>query len=287
LRLKARNVMSVIVRAVAIGILVAAVGTIPGNVIVATNLHAAAVVPWAAPVIALYLWLFWRYLRGLGPPHSTARVRRIGLRAGHVSAAHWTWALSAGALAMVVLLLVQRVAGRLLAVTPTRLPDLAGVPSFTVLVLLLTSAVMVAIVEEAAFRGYMQGPIERHYGRLPALVLTAVIFTAVHFDITPMPWPYDLAAAVVYGLVTSMTDSIRPAIVLHAGVGIVSNIALWQRGSWVEAATLVQSTGTSLAVAIEVTILLAAAAVMAWAFIRLARIARPAAKGAVHTCLVV
>lgn len=278
--------MSVIARAVAIGIFVAAVGTIPSNVIVATNLRVAPAVPWAAPVIALYLWLFWRYLRGFGPPHSTARVRRVGLRAGHVSGALWTWALSAGALALVVLLLVQRVAGRLLDVTPTRLPDLAGVPSLTVLVLLLTSAVMVAIVEEAAFRGYMQGPIERHYGLAPALVISAVLFTAVHFDITPMPWPYDLAAAVIYGLVTSLTDSIRPAIVLHAGAGIVSNIALWQRGSWQQAATLVR-TGTSLAFVIELTILVVAAAVMAWAFVRLARLGRPPAKDVISTYVLV
>ena len=43
-------------------------GTIPRNVLFAANLRYGAGVPWAVPVVAIYLWGFWRYLGGAGPP---------------------------------------------------------------------------------------------------------------------------------------------------------------------------------------------------------------------------
>ena len=88
--------MGVTLKAVGIGMLVMLVGTIPRNALFAANLRYVSAVPWAVPLTAAYLWFFWRYLRGDGPPDSTQDTRRASLRANQVSGRVWAWALLAG-----------------------------------------------------------------------------------------------------------------------------------------------------------------------------------------------
>ena len=52
--------LEVIVQAVLIGMLVMLAGTIPRNLAFSANLKYYTSVPWAVPLIAAYLWLFWR-----------------------------------------------------------------------------------------------------------------------------------------------------------------------------------------------------------------------------------
>ena len=138
--------------------LVVIAGTIPRNLLFAANLRYFASVPWAVPLTAVYLWFFWRYLNGAGPPESTAEERRASLRANRVVGPVWAWALLSGGLGIVALVLALRVANRLVVLPQQQLPDLSQVPQITVLALLLMAAPVAGIVEEAAFRGYMQGP---------------------------------------------------------------------------------------------------------------------------------
>jgi membrane protease YdiL (CAAX protease family) len=174
--------LSVIVRAVLIGVLVLIAGTIPRNLIFAANLRYYSSVPWAVPLTAVYLWYFWRYLKGVGPPESTALERGTSLRANRVSGHVWAWALLAGGLGIVCLVIALRVANRLVVLPEQHLPDLAHVPKVTVLSLLLMAAPVAGIVEEAAFRGYMQGPIERRYGLALAILITGTMFAVTHLD---------------------------------------------------------------------------------------------------------
>lgn len=51
-----------------------------------------------------------------------------------------------------------------------------------------------------------------------------------HLDFTPILLPYYVAVAAIYGMVTYLTDSILPAVVLHTGGNIYSNTDLWLRG---------------------------------------------------------
>ena len=76
---------------------------------------------------------------------------------------------------------------------PQRLPDLGNVPESTVIALLLMAAPVAGIVEEAAFRGYMQGPIERRHGLLVAILITGTMFAVAHLDFTLILWPYYVA----------------------------------------------------------------------------------------------
>jgi hypothetical protein len=114
--------LKVIVQAVLLGMLVVIAGTIPRNLLFAANLRYYASVPWAVPLTAVYLWFFWRYLNGGGPPESTAEERRASLRANRVSGRVWAWALLAGGLGIVALVLALRVANRLVVLPQQQLP---------------------------------------------------------------------------------------------------------------------------------------------------------------------
>ena len=202
--------MDVVLRAVLIGMAVVMAGTIPRNVAFAANLRHLSGVPWAVPLVAVYLWFFWRYLEGAGPPESTSQERRESLRAQPVSGRQWAWGLTAGGLGIVALVLALRVANRMVALPPQSLAELAHAPHTTAIALLLMAAPVAGIVEEAAFRGYMQGPIERRYGLLVAIPITGTMFALAHLDFTLVLWPYYVAVAALYGTVTSMTGSILP-----------------------------------------------------------------------------
>ena len=273
--------MGSITQAIGLGMVVMLVGTIPRNIMFAANLRYLASLPWAVPVTAVYLWLFWRYLRGDGPPSSTRDVRRVSLRANAVSSRLFVLALLAGGLGIAALVLALRVIGRLVALPSQQLPDLSHVPAVTVWSLLLMAAPIAGLVEEAAFRGYMQGPIERHHGLFVAILVTGTMFAVAHLDFTLILWPYYVAVAAIYGTVTSLTNSVWPAIVLHTGGNIYSNVDLllhgraeWQASS--DGSELIWATGIDTAFAGAVAALLVTAAVTVLAYVALARAARHA-----------
>lgn len=275
--------MAVVLRAVLIGMVIVMVGTIPRNLIFAANLHYYSGVPWAVPLTAVYLWFFWRYLNGAGPPEETAKERRASLRANRISGRLWWWALLSGGLGLVALVLALRVANRMVVLPQQPIPDLSHVPKITVLSLLLMGAPVAGIIEEAAFRGYMQGPIERRYGLFVAILITGTMFAAAHLDFTPILWPYYVAVAAIYGVVACRTGSILPAVVLHTSGNIYSNLDLWLHGQaeWQASAgatRLIWKTGTDASFWRSVVVLLFIAAATVWANYQLNHAARKAAE---------
>src|SRR5215468_12347744 len=52
--------------------------------LVITNLKASPAIPWAVALMALFLWLGWKYASGKWRPRSTAAARRRYLRASRV-----------------------------------------------------------------------------------------------------------------------------------------------------------------------------------------------------------
>jgi len=96
------------------------------------------------------------------------------------------------------------------------------------------SSVAAFAFEESAFRGYMQTPIERRYGVLPAILVNGTIFGLLHFpnhpaDVLTM-LPYYIAVSAVYGGLTWAANSILPALVLHSGGDVWSLGRLWMTG---------------------------------------------------------
>jgi membrane protease YdiL (CAAX protease family) len=230
------------VRAVIAGLAVLLAGEIPwGGIaghagLAAWNGRVLVVVPWAIAPMALYLWLYWRYLGGAGWPRLTARLRHAGLRANPLSSEVWGMSLLAGLIGLAALLPLTQVLGRLVTLPPeaepiTRPPQM---PFVTMFFLVAMAAIIAGVVEEAALRGYMQGPIERRHGPVVAILVTGAIFGLLHYNHHPASvfalLPFYIAVAAVYGGVTFLTNSILPAVVLHAGGDLFSLTRLWVTG---------------------------------------------------------
>ena len=227
--------MSTILAAVGIGVLVLLAGNMPFNVLRVWNLGTGVAVPWAVLPAALYLWAYWRFIGDRwGAPNSAAK-RRENLRANPLSRRMWTASLAAGLVGFGALVSLLALAARLVPlpasspiVTP---PDM---PIVTALSLIVMGSIVAGVTEEAAFRGYMQGPIERRYGLAAAILVNGTLFGLLHFPTHPADvlWmlPYYLAVSAVYGALTWAANSILPALVLHVGGDIVVLTRWWLTG---------------------------------------------------------
>lgn len=228
--------MTTIASAVGLGIAVLLAGSLPwGAVLAPLNLRVWPQVPWALVPMAVYLWVYWRFIGGrLGSP-ATSEARRVSLRAGPVALATWPMAIITGLVGFGGLVLLLLTMARVMTMpesapltTPAEMPPLTG------FLLLVMASVVAGVTEEAGFRGYMQGPIERRYGLLAAIAMNGTMFGLLHFPNHPgavlTMLPYYIAVAGVYGCLTWAADSILPALVLHAGGDVWSLTRLWRTG---------------------------------------------------------
>ncbi|QHA00864.1 CPBP family intramembrane glutamic endopeptidase [Dehalobacter restrictus] len=75
-------------------------------------------------------------------------------------------------------------------------------------------AVIVPFIEETLFRGVLLGCLRNYFGKWTAIVISACIFSALHFDLTGfIP---KLILGIGLGFLYTKHDSIYPAIGLHA-----------------------------------------------------------------------
>jgi membrane protease YdiL (CAAX protease family) len=276
--------LPVLLRAVLTGSALAGVGTTPWAVLAALNAKHGAVVPWAVLPTALYLWFFWKYVRGAGWPRSTAPARRERCRANRLSDELWGAALLAGGLGLGALVLLLGVANRLVRLPAEQTGDLAKIPAFTLLASVFMGALVAGVVEETSFRGYMQGPIERRHGPLVAILVTGSLFACAHFthpEVTLRLMPYYMAVAALYGVLAYLTNSILPSIVLHAGGNVLGSMDLLTRGQaeWQASPTpkpLIWETGADASFWLSCVAALVVGAATVWAVAGLAAVARRA-----------
>jgi len=274
--------LPVIVRAALIGGLVATLGTLPWALLVSLNIKYGSAVPWAVAPTALYLWFFWRYVRGAGWPRATAEARRTLARANPVPDDMWGLAIFAGLLGLVVVLLLQTIMSRLVTIPQQQDIDPSKFPLMTVFLWVLMSAAVAGVVEETAFRGYLQGPIERRHGPVIAILVTGILFGFLHFthpEVTLVLMTFYLAVATVYGTLAYLTNSIWPGMVLHAGGNVFAAFDLFARGhsEWQglgPPAKLIWETGADAAFWTSLAATLAVGAAAVWAFGMLARLRR-------------
>jgi membrane protease YdiL (CAAX protease family) len=268
----------------------ASLGTMPWAVLVWANTRYQSALPWAVPVMAIYLWWYWGYfVRGAGWPRSTADARRTNARANALPPDAWGPALLAGLLGLVSVLLLQGVLSRLVALPQQRTLDVSRYPGVTVVMWVAMSALVAGIVEETSFRGYLQRPIERRHGPAIAILVTGSLFGLVHFthsEVGVALLPFYIAVAAVYGALAYFTDSTWPGMVLHAGGNMFSAVDLFARGrsEWqlsLETRPRIWETGPDLAFWGNVAAFLIVAAVTVWAYSTLARATRPSSGAAV------
>ena len=227
--------MTTILTAIVTGVVVLLAGSVPWGGLSALNRRIGTTVPWVILPMAVYLALYWGFLSGRWGDPERAAARPANLRANRLPPGMWGRSLAAGALGFAALLALLALAARLVrlpATPPIVMP--AAMPVITAFLLIVMQSIVAGVTEEAAFRGYMQSPIERQYGVIIAIVVNGVIFGLLHFsshlnDVLLM-LPYYVAVAAVYGGLTWATDSILPALVLHSVGDIVVLTRLWVTG---------------------------------------------------------
>jgi membrane protease YdiL (CAAX protease family) len=277
--------LPVIVRAPIMGLAVAAAGTVPWALLGLANQRYVRLVPWAIVPAAAYLWLLWRYLNGDGWPERTSQARRTSLRAKSLSPDIWGAAVVAGMLGLAATLPLAEVWGRLVRLPSEAQPIVvpSGMPFPTVLLLLLMASVVAGVVEEAAFRGYMQGAIERRHGPVVAILATGAVFGLAHFTHHPagvlVMLPYYVAVAAVYGGLAWLTNSIYPGLVLHIGGDVFVLTRLWVTGrpEWQQSSAppaLVWNGGADATFWANLTMLILLGGATVWAYTALAMLAR-------------
>jgi hypothetical protein len=84
------------------------------------------------------------------------------------------------------------------------------------------SSLVNGVVEEAAFRGYLQGVLEGSVGGIAAILITALVMSPEHALTQGFAWPilvFYAAVDVMLGATAYLTQSILPGIVTHT-IGI-------------------------------------------------------------------
>lgn len=215
-----RNFLLTTALAVVLGLVTPAVGLLPWNILAQLNVRWWPKVPWCAPVGLLWLLLFWSYLNGAGWPASTAETRRKLLRAVPLHGDMLRWCLLAGTSGLIALVTLYFVTVQFVDLPPSAFrPRSVAALSFGVVVTaMLVTAVVAGVVEEAAYRGYMQGMLERRFRAPVAIAIVTIVFTGVHLfggsKILPLAVPV-CATSIVLGALTMITRSVLPATVVH------------------------------------------------------------------------
>ena len=275
--------MNVIARAALSGVAVLLAGSLPwGFLLAPANLRFGVTIPWAILPMAAYLWAYWTFIRGDWGPSDTAASRRLNLRANALSGTAWGMSLIAGMLGFAALFAFLAVMARLVSLPASAgIPTPENMPPITAFLLLTMASIVAGVTEESAFRGYMQGPIERRYGLLPAILVNGIAFGLLHFPNHPgdvlLMLPYYIAVSAVYGGLTWAANSILPALVMHSGGDVWSLGRLWLTGrpEWQLSsapAPLVRDTGIDAGLLVAGAALVALTVLTIWTYASLRRL---------------
>ncbi|MDJ0942113.1 MAG: type II CAAX endopeptidase family protein [Kiloniellales bacterium] len=128
------------------------------------------------------------------------------------------------ALALVLMILVQRLVGRTFDNPQEAILAAEGLSPASFLGLLLVAAGLGPLVEELLFRGLLYAWLRRHLGVLISASISAALFASVH----AIPWlmPSLFAIGVVLALLYERSGSLWPAIVVHGAYNAINLVLL-------------------------------------------------------------
>jgi len=205
--------------AAAISLAVVAVGQGVWGVMTMINLKVSPAIPWAAPVMAVILAGLLAYLGGRGWPASTSAARRRLLRWNPMPWRTFGLAVAAGVLGLVAFGGVWIATADLVHIPAGVQPSLRGIPLPTGVALLIMSSLAAPLSEEAAFRGYAMGILEKAWGWAPAAIVgSSLLFAAVHFvqGLDAIKLGLYFGAGVLFATVAWMTNSLYAAMAVHS-----------------------------------------------------------------------
>lgn len=208
-----------IAAATLMGVAIAAIGVVPWIVLARLNVRVHPEWPWAAAATACWLLIMLAWLGGAGWPRGASVFRRFHLR---------LWRPERGAWAGENLATILGLMGALVGLTVfwilmqgARPPvDVSAYPTTAIrFSFWIMGALLSGVVEEAAFRGYMQSHLER-IGPTFAILMTSVVFTLMHathgLQYLIVVAPGFFFASVIYGYLALKSGSILPGMILHA-----------------------------------------------------------------------
>jgi membrane protease YdiL (CAAX protease family) len=160
------------------------VGMIPANVWLVLLAILKLPVPAAVAAELLFLAAYVWWARGGGPPQQLQAVRADYFRVRSLSGQQWFWGIIA---AVSFAVTVHGAIALLFRFVPYPAAafrqgyDISFVPTRQLQYLVcVISALSAGVCEEIGFRGYMQRPIEKHYGAFAAILVSSVMFTLLH-----------------------------------------------------------------------------------------------------------
>jgi len=194
------------------------------------NFKTTPSIPWALPVLLVYLWLLWRYLAGSGWPQSTGSQRKTLLRAYAVSPAAYGWSMTAGLLAVFALAGFWIVMFRVYPMEPNPLipTSFTSSPIF-VGAIVVGAALLAPISEESAIRGYLQSILERNVAPITAVLLSSTVFALAHAT-QGLVWPkllFYFLVGVAFGSLAYINQSILPVIPVHIVGDLIFLTLIW------------------------------------------------------------
>lgn len=205
------------VRPIASGLLIALVGLLPFMVIARLNATIRPDLPWAAIGTVVYIGALLTWLSGVGPPKASQATRRDLSRLWRQSFG----LTSAGGLPIVatVAILVGVYVAWIGISRLSPIPDLSVYPTTSYRwSMFLMGGLTAGVVEEVAYRGYMQRGLEA-FDPSNALWMTSLVFVASHLvqgvEAVLVLGPGLFAASMLYGHLARQTGTILPGMFIH------------------------------------------------------------------------
>ena len=220
-----------VVWSVVLAFVILAFGQAVWGALLIYNLRTTPATPWAVPAMAIVLWLMWRYLGGKWWPRTTSEARQTLLRANSVPWRTHAWTISAGVVSIVALAGLWIVSFSLVRMRANALPDFSKYPLLTVVLVGGMASLVSPLTEEAAFRGYCQGILERRFSGMNAVAISSLLFAFAHLT-QGFFWPKLLVyflAGVVFGLPAYLSKSTLPTIPVHIMADLTFFAFVWPR----------------------------------------------------------
>lgn len=259
--------------ATAISTAIVAIGQGVWQPLVVANLRFHPGVPWAVPAMGAVLTLLFLYLSGRGWPSRTSAARRRLLRWNPIPPATFFLAVGAGVLSLAAFGGLWIAASDLVHIPAGIQPSAEGVPLPTAVSILIMSSVAAPLSEEAAFRGYAMGVLEKAWRSAPAAIVgSSVLFAAAHVlqGIDPVKLGLYFTAGLLLALIAWLTNSLYAAMAAHGLGDLLGFLVLWPHDQRVHAMGFGDPLFAPALLALAVFTPAAALA-----FVRLARASRP------------
>ena len=218
-----------IVRSAVAAFVITGIGMAAWGGLLLANLTTSPAIPWAVPVMAAVLWGMWQYLGGRWAPARTSAARAACLRARPVTPRVLLWSLAANGFAIAALAGAWIVLFQLVPMRPNTLPDVSRYPPLTIVAILFMSSLVAPFVEEAAFRGYAQVPLEPVCGGAGAVAISSTLFALAHVT-HGLLWPKLLVyflAGLSFGTTAYLAGSLVPGIASHIVADLTFFTLVW------------------------------------------------------------